>query len=156
MSYHRRQAQKQAAMLHEVYEAPSGNELALSSELDLSIQYMPEMPGPREVRYLDSSESWQRHIMGDNPDVRDRVDWAAGGQSGFGQNVGSSGVTDPQTVDRHDFQGDYAEIRRMADTNYGPVKTSDHNSILSLLALYQESSHYFPNEMSQQDLWKAV
>lgn len=151
MSYHRRQV-KRFAQMHEFYEAPSGNEQALS-EIDLN--YEASYPGPRETRLLDAS-NWNRSTFMYDPDVRDRVDWAATGVAGFTKSVGSMGVTDPSTVDRHDYQGQMAVVRRMPDTNYGPVVTSDHNSMLSLLYAMQESTHYFPNDISQADIIKSV
>lgn len=156
MSYKRRQAQ--IAQEHEFYESPSGNMEAWSSDQDLD--YGAAFPGPRETRYLDS----QNHQYFGSDYAIDSVDgrvgvqpqWDVDGIVGQTKFVGSSGVTDPQTVDAHNFLGEMAVIRRMPDTNYGPVKTNDHNSLLSLLYAMQESAHYFPNEVSQADIIKAV
>jgi hypothetical protein len=86
------------------------------------------------------------------------VEWDATGVRGFTKSVGSIGVTDPQTVETHtwDRPGEMAVIRRMPDTNYGPVKTSDHNSLLSLLYAMQETASFFPNDISQVDVIRAV
>jgi len=153
MSYKRRMKHK--AMLHEWYDSPSGNEEAMSTAEDLAFNYEPGFPGPREIRTVDA-QNFRHSLETFDPDIHDYVDWAAGGVPGFTKTVGSVGVTDPATVDRHDFIGQMAVVRRFPDTNYGPVKTSDHNSILSLLYAMQESSHYFPNEVSQRDILKAV
>lgn len=153
MSYLRRKRRIHVAQEHEFYEAPSGQAQAMSGEMDLD--YGAAFPGPRERRFVDAQNVQMRFI---NPvmSVRDNVDWAVGGIPGMTKFVGSEGVTDPQTVDAHDFRGEMAIIRRLPDTNYGPVGTADHNSLLSLLYAMQESSHYFPNETSQRDVIKAV
>lgn len=155
MSYARRKRIHQAQE-HEFYESPSGNMEAWSGETDLEFNYMPGFPGPRETRIVDADNYNQRTFTYDPGVIRDRVDWAEGGVAGFTKSVGSIGVTDPKTIDAHDFQGQMAVVRRMPDTNYGPVATSDHNSILSLLYMMQESSHYFPNEVSQADVIRSV
>lgn len=159
MGYRRRQAQKFAAQ-HEFYEAPDGNEEAMSNEIDGYVGeetgYGPQYPGPREVRLLDS----QNHTMFTDTiaidSIRDNVEWDIGGVVGETKSVGSIGVTSPQNVDAHDFQGEMAVVRRMPDTNFGPVKTADHNSTLALLYAMQETNSYFPNEVSQADIIKAV
>lgn len=158
MSYRRRQTR--IAQEHEFYDAPSGNEEAMSNDIDGYIGeltgYSPSFPGPREVRILDS-ENVDMPTGGIAIDsIRDNVNWDIGGVPGMTKNVGSTGVTDPQTVDQHNFVGEMAVIRRMPDTNFGPVKTADSNSLLSLLYAMQESNHYFPNEVSQADIIKAV
>jgi hypothetical protein len=91
-------------------------------------------------------------------ETRTNVEWDATGVRGFTKSVGSIGVTDPQTVETHtwDRPGEMAVIRRMPDTNYGPVKTSDHNSLLSLLYAMQETASFFPNDISQVDVIRAV
>jgi hypothetical protein len=150
MSYHRRQTR--IAQEHEYYEAPSGNEMALTKE-DLEFNYEPGYPGPREIRVVDAANS---QTFAFAPYNHDNVQWDVGGVAGDTKFVGSTGVTDPQTVDRHDFAGQMAVVRRMPETNYGPVKTSDHNSMLALLYKMQESSHYFPNEISQADVIRSV
>ena len=68
----------------------------------------------------------------------------------------STGVVEPTNVDAHYLDGSQAIIRRMADTNFGPVATSDHNSLLSLLHSMQESSAYYPNEASQLNVIQSV
>jgi hypothetical protein len=153
MSYHRRVA-KQAAKMHEYYDAPlmTGNELALTKE-DLAFNYEPGYPGPRELRHVDAA-NYSTFMF--DPNIHDNVDWAVGGIPGQTKFVGSTGVTDSKTIDQHEFQGQMAVVRRMPDTNYGPVTTSDHNSLLSLLYMMQESSHYFPNEVSQADIIRSV
>ena len=147
MSYLRRQAK-----LHEIYEAPSGNEQALT-KLDLS--YEASYPGPRETRIVDA-ENWNHPTFMYDPNAHDYVNWATGGIAGHTKIVGSMGVTDPKTIDAHDFAGMMAVVRRMPDTNYGPVGQDTHNAMLSLIYAMQESSHYFPNEISQQDVIKSV
>lgn len=156
MSYKRRKKAQHVAQQHEYYEAPSGNEQALSKE-DLWFNYQPGFPGPREVR-LYSEYREPIGVLAVNPIIHDDIDWTTGGLYGQQMVVGSTGVTDPQTVDTHDFHGYMAVIRRMPDSKYGqgPVATSDHNSLLSLLYAMQESSHYFPNDVSQMDVIKAV
>jgi len=71
-------------------------------------------------------------------------------------NVGSTGVVDPSNVDAHNLDGGQAIIRRFAEDSYGPVATSDHNSLLSLLYAMQETASYLPNESSQIDMVRAV
>lgn len=154
MSYRRRQQRILMANVDPFYEAPGGNMEAWSGEEDLD--FPTDFPGPREDRFVDAE-----NYVPFGPDyaidsIRDNVQWDIGGIIGQTKNVGSTGVTDPQTVDAHSFTGQMAVIRRMPDTNYGPVKTSDHNSLLSLLYAMQEGSHYFPNEASQIDVIKAV
>lgn len=154
MSYKRRKAQIHQAQMHEYYDAPSGNEMALT-ETD-SLGYDPAYPGPREGRILDA-DNWNHSVPTYDPQIRDNVDWAAGGEPGHTKAVGSVGVTDPQNVDTHDFRGYTAVIRRMPDTNYGPVKGGqDHNSLLSLLYSMQESNAFFPGDIAQQDIIKGV
>ena len=154
MSYKRKQAQRIAA-LHEWYEAPSGNEEALGGDID-SIGYSPSYPGARETRLLDADNVVMPDYAIDK--ITDMVKWDAEGIPGQTKIVGSMGVTDPQTVETHtwDRPGEMAVIRRMPDTNYGPVKTSDHNSLLSLLYAMQETAAYYPNDISQIDVIKAV
>ncbi len=155
MSYHHRKRQRVAhlAQQHEWYEAPSGNEQPMGGELDM--EYPPQFPGPRERRFVDAQNSVMVPTTV-TESIRDNVEWDVGGIPGETKNVGSTGVTDPQTVDAHSFTGEMAVIRRMPDTNYGPVKTADSNSLLSLLYAMSESNHYFPNEVSQADIIKAV
>lgn len=152
MSYKRRKAKIHQAQQHEFYEAPSGQMQAWSGEIDLD--YTAPYPGPREDRTVDAANYSTGTF--DPGTIRDNVDWSIGGIPGLTKSVGSVGVTDPQTVDAHDFRGQMAVVRRMADTNYGPVKTADHNSILSLLYQMAETNSYFPNEVSQADLIRAV
>jgi hypothetical protein len=153
MSYNRRLKSKHAGMLHEKYPAPGGNEEALSKE-DLAFNYDPGYPGPRETRLYDLYRT--PTFTFDPGTIRDQVDWAAGGIPGDMKVVGSTGVTDSKNVDAHEFKGQMVTVRRMPDTNYGPVSGTDHNSLLSLLYSMQESSHYFPNEVSQADIIRSV
>ncbi len=154
MSYHHRKRQRaiHLAQQHEFYEAPSGNELAMSNEIG---EYPAMFTGPRETVFSDA-DNYVMTNSGVIDSIRDDVQWDVGGIQGQTKNVGSTGVTDPQTVDAHSFTGEMAVIRRMPDTNYGPVKTADSNSLLSLLYQMTESNHYFPNEVSQADIIKAV
>ena len=161
MGYKRRQAQRIAAM-HEWYESPSGQEEAMGGEID-SLGWEASFPGPRETRILDSTNLDHRldtslEMVPTMLQTRDMVEWDAGGVAGYTKAVGSIGVTDPQTVETHtwDRQGQMAVVRRMPDTNYGPVKTSDHNSLLALLYATQETANFFPNEISQIDVIRAV
>jgi hypothetical protein len=154
LSYHRR-VRKRIAQQHEFYEAPSGNEYAMGGETDLD--YGAAFPGPRETRFVDAANRTmplQQLAVGD---IEDAVEWDIGGVSGATKFVGSEGVTDPATVDAHSFLGEMAVIRRMPDTNYGPVAGGeDNNALLSLLYSMQETNHFFPNEVSQADIIKAV
>lgn len=152
MSYRRRQAKIHQAQEHEFYEAPSGQMEAWSGEVDM--QYGADYPGPREDRTVDAAN--HATFAYDPGTIRDQVDWAIGGVPGLTKGVGSTGVTDPQTVDAHNFRGQMAVVRRMPDTNYGPVKTADHNSILALIYQMAETNAYLPNEVSQADLIRAV
>jgi len=157
MSYKRRQA-RQAAVMDAgdtFYVAPLGNPQAVSTEWDLD---MPQSitGSPREERSDQMNNFAYPIAVASDPDAHDYVDWAVGGVPGYVKSVGSVGVTDSKNVDRHDFQGQMAVIRRMPDTNYGPVKTSDHNSILGMLYAMQETNHFFPNEVSQADVIRAV
>lgn len=156
MGYRRRQRVRDMANVDVFYEAPGGNMEAWSGEEDLD--YSASFPGPRETRYADSA-NWGSSIPTRNPDVRDYVDWAAGGIPGYTKCVGSVGVTDPQTVDAHDFVGQMAVIRRMPDTNYGPASgetTAGYNSLLQMLYAMSEGNQFYPNEVSQADVIKAV
>lgn len=159
MSYRRRQ--QRIAQMHEWYESPSGNPEGMTGARDLWFNDRPQFPGPREDRDVDAENTLMAlsYPIGNNiGSIRDEVEWDVGGIRGQTKNVGSTGVTDPQTIDRHDFLGEMAVFRRMPDTNYGPVAAdnSGYNSVLSLLYAMQESSHYFPNEVSQTDIIKAV
>ena len=154
MSYHRRQAKRVAAE-HEWYEAPSGNEIGMGGEIDSS-GYSASYPGPRETRILDADNYRMPDFAIDK--ITDNVKWDATGVPGDTKIVGSMGVTDPQTVETHtwDRPGQMAVVRRMPDTNYGPVGTADHNSLLPLLYAMQETAAYYPNDISQIDIIKAV
>lgn len=156
MSYKRRQV-KRAIAEHEFYESPSGNMEAWSGEED-SLYYDASFPGPRETRILDSDNYRMGMAEATLAHTPDTVEWDIGGIRGDTKTVGSVGVTDPQTVETHtwDRPGEMAVIRRLPDTNYGPVGTSDHNSLLSLLYAMQETAAFFPNDVSQIDVIRAV
>lgn len=120
--YRRRKMKQRQAAEHEFYESPSGNPEAWSEE---GLRYPTDalFPGPRETRFLDSQN--RSTFTFDPGDIQDRIDWAVGGVPGMTKFVGSMGVTSPYTVDAHDFRGMSQIVRRMPDTNYGPVKTSE-------------------------------
>lgn len=152
--YSRQKRNQRIAQEHEFYESPSGNMEAWSGDEDSF--YGTEYPGTIREDAFNDAENYQMHFPTLNMDFRDHVDWAVGGVPGDTKNVGSLGVVTPYGVDTHDFQGEMAVIRRMSPNMEGPTSGSDHNSLLSLLYAMQESSHYFPNDVSQIDIIKAV
>jgi len=132
----------------------TGNEQAWSTEGD-EWDEESEFPGPKETIFVDAQNtvSYAHAPVGD---IQDMIDWEIGGLAGATKGAYSLGVVESTNVDAHDFNGQMQTVRRPADTNWGPVATNDHNSLLSLLYSMQESAHYFPNEVSEADLIKAV
>lgn len=131
----------------------TGNEVSVSGEWDTQYDD-PAYPVYLEKRFVDAANGpIPTFAVGD---IQDKVDWEIGGKPGDTKGVYGLGVVSPYNVDAHDFQGQQAIIRRMADTNYGPVATEDHNSMLALLYDMQETNRYFPSEVSQIDVIKAV
>lgn len=114
-------------------------------------------PGPKEEFDADSENKrgWTTGKLGfiAHNDVDVEVDGAPGDTKYVGSYIGP---VEPTTVDAHNFTGAQAIVRRLPDTNYGPVATSDHNSLLSILYAMQESNAFYPNETSQIDLVKSV
>lgn len=151
---HRRELTDHVAVEHEFYESPSGNMEAWSTDEDSF--YPPMFPGTIREEVFTDADNYRMQFPTLNDDFRDHVDWAVGGIPGETKNVGSTGVVTPYGVDAHDFRGEMAVIRRYAPSMEGPTGGTDHNGLLSLLYAMQESSAYFPNDVSQVDVIKAV
>lgn len=141
---------------------PTGNEQAWSGELDS--QYLDsDYPGPKENYHADSENvSGFSHAV---VTIKDALQYEQSesysapyiqGYPALTMSVGSTGVVDSSNVDAHYFDGGSAVIRRMHVDMSGPVATSDHNSLLGILYAMQESNAYFPNEVSQVDMIRAV
>lgn len=149
----RRQRPTRIPMPHEFYETPSGNGVAWGGEINGLIG--PGFPGPR-VTDLLQSQNYQ-HYGSPVGDISNRFDQEVGGIPGDTKFNGSMGVTDPQTVDAHNFQGQMATVRRMPDWHDGPVAGgTDYNALLPVLFAMQETARYYPQEVVQADLIKAV
>lgn len=134
------------------YDA-SGDEDAQSGEWDSQFDDAG-YPGPIEHFVPDAANYPSPH--GGVVTIKDFIDYEIGGLPGDTKMVYATGVVEPTNVDAHNLSGGMVVVRRMADTNYGPVATSDHNSLLSLLYAMQESTAFFPNETSQIDMVKSV
>jgi hypothetical protein len=150
---HTRKRQGRSAVLHEFYETPSGNGEAWGGDVDTG--FSPAFPGPRPVDMLQSQN--HQHFGEPVGVIRNPIDYEVGGMPGATKFNGTMGVTDPQTVDAHNFQGQYAEIRRLPDWHDGPVAGGqDHNALLPILYAMQQTARYYPQEVVQADLIKAV
>lgn len=114
----------------------------------------PEMPGPRET-YIPDAANHVSYQPGKVGVIRDPVDWEAGGEPGMTKFIGQFGPVESTNVDAHNLNGAMAVVRRMEDTNYGPVGAEQYTGILATLYAMQESNAYFPNEVSQADIIKA-
>lgn len=147
-----RQRQHEAEHLERNSESEGRTPVVSFSEMDS--MYSPSFPGPREDYTPDAAN----YVTYGAPvgNIRDQVDWEIGGQPGMTKFVGSTGVVGRNSYDAFDFMGEQAVVRRMADTNYGPVTGSDYNALLATLYVYQEANQYFPNEAAQGDVIKAV
>lgn len=139
--------------MEELPYEPTGNEVSMSGEWDTDYGD-GAYPVVLEKRFVDAQNT-QAFSMAAG-DIQDKVDWEVGGKPGMTKGVWGERVVNPYNVDAHDFNGQQAIVRRMADTNYGPVGTADHNSLLGILYEAQETNRYFPSEVSQADIIKAV
>lgn len=111
-------------------------------------------PGP--VEYFHTGADATPYTYTPVGVIRDNIDWEIGGESGDANGyLWSTGVVDPNTVENFDLTGQQQIIRRMADTNYGPVATADHNALLAM-AYAQQMNQFYPSEESQYDLIRGV
>jgi len=144
---------RQKERMEELPYEPTGNEVSMSGEWDTDYGDQA-YPVYLEERFVDAQNGPTFVFAAGN--IQDVVDWEVGGRPGDTKGVWGEGVVNPYNVDAHDYQGQQAVIRRISPDMNGPVSTADHNSMLGLLYEMQETNRYFPSEVSQADIIKAV
>lgn len=149
--------ERQLAAIAAIGYEPTGNDQAWSGELDTQyddVRY-PGDAGRGKETHPDSANHIS-YVHGPSGSIRNPVDYEVGGVPGMTKFIGMVGPVESTNVDAHDFRGQSAIIRRFADTNYGPVGAENYTGILATLYAMQETNAYFPNEVSQVDLIKAI
>lgn len=144
---------RQKERMEELPYEPTGNEVSASGEWDTDYGDQA-YPVYLEKRFVDAQNGPTFAFAAGN--IQDDINWEVGGKPGNTKAVYGEGVVNPYNVDAHDFRGQQAVIRRISPDMSGPVGTPDHNAMLGILYEMQETNRYFPSEVSQADIIKAV